>query len=180
MVRALACHARGRGFEPLPGRHYLSLSCAGVAQLAEQLICNQQVAGSSPFAGSTFLLGKLMGRFPSGQREQTVNLPSQTSVVRIHPCPPKSFSPPRRHHLREWRNWQTRMIQVHVFSRTCRFKSCFPHQQQIIRTTYSSSEKGSDYLFSSCFFLNEESARRFRQALGLSKKPRRYRRAAAL
>ena len=30
-----------------------------------------------------------MGRFPSGQREQTVNLPSQTSVVRIHPCPPK-------------------------------------------------------------------------------------------
>ena len=29
-----------------------------------------------------------MGRFPSGQREQTVNLPSQTSVVRIHPHPP--------------------------------------------------------------------------------------------
>ena len=54
LVRALACHARGRGFEPLPGRHYLSLSCAGVAQLAEQLICNQQVAGSSPFAGSIF------------------------------------------------------------------------------------------------------------------------------
>ena len=25
---------------------------AGVAQLAEQLICNQQVAGSSPIAGS--------------------------------------------------------------------------------------------------------------------------------
>ena len=33
-----------------------------------------------------------MGRFPSGQREQTVNLPSQTSVVRIHPCPPSPFS----------------------------------------------------------------------------------------
>ena len=31
-----------------------------------------------------------MGRFPSGQREQTVNLPSQTSMVRIHPCPPSS------------------------------------------------------------------------------------------
>ena len=30
-----------------------------------------------------------MGRFPSGQREQTVNLPSTTSVVRIHPYPPK-------------------------------------------------------------------------------------------
>ena len=96
-----------------------------------------------------------MGRFPSGQREQTVNLPSQTSVVRIHPCPPKSFSPPRRHHLREWRNWQTRMIQVHVFSRTCRFKSCFPHQSPsafaeglfaCIEQTYFRI-KGSDYLF---------------------------------
>ena len=29
-----------------------------------------------------------MGRFQSGQMEQTVNLPSVTSVVRIHPCPP--------------------------------------------------------------------------------------------
>ena len=28
-----------------------------------------------------------MDRFPSGQREQTVNLPSPTSVVRIHPYP---------------------------------------------------------------------------------------------
>ena len=32
-----------------------------------------------------------MGGFPSGQREQTVNLPSQTSMVRIHPRPPFSF-----------------------------------------------------------------------------------------
>ena len=69
-----------------------------------------------------------MGRFPSGQREQTVNLPSQTSVVRIHPCPPKVLPPPGRQKMREWRNWQTRMIQVHVYVRTCRFKSCFPHQ----------------------------------------------------
>ena len=70
---------------------------AGVAQLAEQLICNQQVAGSSPIASSSFLSGNGMQRsiigghmdgFPSGQREQTVNLPSQTSVVRIHPHPP--------------------------------------------------------------------------------------------
>ena len=29
-----------------------------------------------------------MDGFPSGQREQTVNLLSQTSVVRIHPRPP--------------------------------------------------------------------------------------------
>ena len=67
------------------------IGSAGVAQLVEQLICNQQVAGSSPFASSSSV--KIhVGRFPSGQREQTVNLPSQTSVVRIHPCPPKSFS----------------------------------------------------------------------------------------
>jgi hypothetical protein len=30
-------------------------SDASVAQLVEQLICNQQVMGSSPFAGSSFL-----------------------------------------------------------------------------------------------------------------------------
>ena len=71
------------------------LGDAGVAQLAEQLICNQQVAGSSPFTSSfpwfawgMNLQNLFVGRFPSGQREQTVNLPSQTSVVRIHPCPP--------------------------------------------------------------------------------------------
>ena len=92
---------------------------AGVAQLVEQLICNQQVGGSSPFASSTFigmLEGNLRvltppswaavlqycrlvvedffchppyisGRFPSGQREQTVNLSAQPSEVRILPSP---------------------------------------------------------------------------------------------
>ena len=43
---------------------------ADVAQLAEQLTCNQQVNGSSPFIG-------FMGGFPSGQRGQTVNLLAQ-------------------------------------------------------------------------------------------------------
>jgi hypothetical protein len=33
---------------PLPGEHFF----AGVAQLVEQLIRNQQVSGSSPLAGS--------------------------------------------------------------------------------------------------------------------------------
>ncbi len=57
---------------------------AGVAQLVEQLICNQQVAGSSPITSSMVSLrasGQMMDReilegFPSGQREQTVNLPA--------------------------------------------------------------------------------------------------------
>ena len=55
---------------------------AGVAQPVEQLICNQQVAGSSPIASS-----KTEG-FPSGQRGQTVNLLAQPSEVRILPPPP--------------------------------------------------------------------------------------------
>ena len=63
---------------------YSSVRNAGVAQLVEQLICNQQVRGSSPFTSSN------MEEFPSGQREQTVNLSSLTSVVRIHSLPPKN------------------------------------------------------------------------------------------
>ena len=76
---------------------------ASVAQLAEQLICNQQVVGSSPSAGSIEVQpidlprrhqktlaaewwAELEGGFPSGQRGQTVNLMAQPSQVRIlHP-----------------------------------------------------------------------------------------------
>ena len=71
----------------------LALWFAGVAQLVEQLICNQQGGGSSPSTSSIYkeLVTKVklnMGVFPSGQRGQTVNLLSSTSVVRIHPLPP--------------------------------------------------------------------------------------------
>ena len=45
--RASALQAECRRFDPV-NAHY-----AGVAQLAEQLICNQQVVGSSPITGST-------------------------------------------------------------------------------------------------------------------------------
>ena len=61
-------------------------SDAGIAQLVEQLICNQQVGGSSPSTGSTQVH---MGEFPSGQRGQTVNLLAVLSVVRIHLPPPE-------------------------------------------------------------------------------------------
>ncbi len=82
-------------------------TCAGVAQLEEQLTCNQQVAGSSPIAGSIIIRDKVrrilviqadnlifakyfnVEGFPSGQREQTVNLPVSPSQVRILPPPPK-------------------------------------------------------------------------------------------
>ena len=59
--------------------------------MAEQLICNQQVVGSTPIT-SSIQLGNSpadnLGDFPSGQRGQTVNLLSLTSVVRIHHPPP--------------------------------------------------------------------------------------------
>ena len=57
LVRALACHARGRGFEPLPGRHfYLKVVYffiyAYLAQLAEQGTENPCVRGSIPRIGT--------------------------------------------------------------------------------------------------------------------------------
>ena len=61
------------------------LTHAGIAQLVEQLICNQQVVGSSPIASSS------MGRHPSGQRDQTVNLTAKPSKVRILLSPPVSI-----------------------------------------------------------------------------------------
>ena len=83
--RASALQAEGHRFEPY--RPHFSInsiwSFADMAQLAEQLICNQQVIGSSPIIG----LGESqfhMDGFPSGQRGQTVNLLRHASVVRIH------------------------------------------------------------------------------------------------
>ena len=63
---------------------------ADVAQLAEQLICNQQVIGSSPIIGLLWTHGShiyILDGFPSGQRGQTVNLLATPSKVRIllHP-----------------------------------------------------------------------------------------------
>ena len=45
---------------------YLSRYRAGVAQLVEQLICNQQVGGSSPSTSSTdiLILYRIFGGFP--------------------------------------------------------------------------------------------------------------------
>ena len=47
--RASALQAGGHRFEPC--RSHLLFYYADVAQLAEQLICNQQVIGSSPIIG---------------------------------------------------------------------------------------------------------------------------------
>ena len=47
LVRTLACHARGRGFEPHPGRQF-----ASVAQSVEQRTENPRVVGSIPTGGT--------------------------------------------------------------------------------------------------------------------------------
>jgi hypothetical protein len=56
--------------------------------MVELLICNQSVGGSSPSAGSNSLGAGASEGFPSGQREQTVNLSATPSEVRILPPPP--------------------------------------------------------------------------------------------
>ena len=56
LVRTLACHARGRQFEPDPGRHY-----ASVAQSVEQGTENPRVIGSIPIGGT------ICGRSSSGR-----------------------------------------------------------------------------------------------------------------
>ena len=49
LVRALACHARGRGFEPHPSRHTSNnLISADLAHLVERHLAKVEVAGSSP------------------------------------------------------------------------------------------------------------------------------------
>ena len=50
LVRTLACHARGRGFDPHPDRHF---SNASVAQSVEQGTENPRVIGSIPIGGTT-------------------------------------------------------------------------------------------------------------------------------
>ncbi len=70
---------------------FINYQFANVAQLVEPLICNQLVGGSSPLIGSIFEFYNTVVGFPSGQREQTVNLSAKPSKVRILPPPPLFF-----------------------------------------------------------------------------------------
>ena len=60
-----------------------------------------------------------MEGFPSGQREQTVNLSSMTSVVRIHHLPPKRKDIPKGMSFLLWRKagggFESRLLE------TCRW-----------------------------------------------------------
>ena len=53
LVRAPPCHGGGHRFKSVLGRlpNRSVVLSADVAQLAEQLICNQQVIGSIPIVG---------------------------------------------------------------------------------------------------------------------------------
>ena len=51
--RALALQARGHRFEPCRSHPALSRMAGRCGSTAEQLICNQQVAGSNPAIGSS-------------------------------------------------------------------------------------------------------------------------------
>ena len=57
----------------------------------EQLICNQQVVGSSPSIGSIIQFIDILGRYSSGQRGQTVNLLVLPSQVRILLSPQPTY-----------------------------------------------------------------------------------------
>ena len=72
-----------------------SNECAGVAQLVEQLICNQQVGGSSPSTSSILIYGSIPER-PKGADCKSVvndfggsNPPSPTKQIRT--CESKSL-----------------------------------------------------------------------------------------
>ncbi len=87
--------------------------------MAEQLICNQQVDGSTPFTSSNLsphIVDFYMGDFPSGQRGQTVNL---LSFDFGGPNPP---SPTRKKHL---------LMQVlfSVISNFCTFYTAFAYTE---------------------------------------------------
>gem|GEM_PF-2323805 len=67
------------------------------SSMAEHLFCKQVVRGSSPLVSSSFESRKRKDPegCPSGQREQTVNLPAMPSMVRIHHPPRRTEETPR-------------------------------------------------------------------------------------
>ena len=82
LVRTLACHARGRGFEPHLGRHLF----ASVAQLVEQGTENPRVIGSIPIGGTICGLSS-SGRAPpcqGGGSEFEPRSPLQKCFAGVH------------------------------------------------------------------------------------------------
>ena len=73
-----------------------AVGTAGVAQLVEQLICNQQVGGSNPSTSSSFFPTSTKteyGRVPERSNGADCKSVVSASVVRIHPLPPAKNNP---------------------------------------------------------------------------------------
>jgi hypothetical protein len=69
----------------------LARRCAGVAQLVEQLICNQQVAGSSPFASTKFFPSSVPGGMPEWPKGAGCK-PAGIRLRRFESCFPHSHA----------------------------------------------------------------------------------------
>ena len=83
LVRAPALQAGGHRFESCRVHHF-----AEIAQLVEQLTCNQQVAGSIPAFGTT------CGEVAKWLNAADCKSVPQGSVVRIHLSPPQFAQQP--------------------------------------------------------------------------------------
>ncbi len=105
LVRALACHARGRGFEPLPGRHF-TRQFASVAQLVEQRTENPRVVGSIPTGGT------------SGNDKIAATIRGFSSFGRARPCQGRGGGFEPRNPLHEKRPFVERR-KVFFMSFTC-------------------------------------------------------------
>ena len=86
LVRTLACHARGRRFDPDPGRQF-----ASVAQSVEQGTENPRVIGSIPIGGTKgFASAKPSRGFSSSGRAP----PCQGGGSEFEPRRPLQIRPP--------------------------------------------------------------------------------------
>ena len=83
LVRTLACHARGRRFEPVPGRHFIFF--ASVAQLVEQRTENPRVVGSIPTGGTISFMPTIVVRiwFPIGSPDAGVAHPVERHLAKV-------------------------------------------------------------------------------------------------
>ena len=89
LVRAPPCHGGGRRFESDLGRYSEDNDNlqADVAQLAEQLICNQQVIGSSPIIGSAIFLFEPLYLYSAGWSSLEARRAHNPKVEGSNPSP---------------------------------------------------------------------------------------------